>query len=110
MRKLTMTMAAAAAVLVTINMSANAQASAGAGIHALVQNSTPIVKQVACQGPARTVGPAISEPAARIVAGAVRATDRIIAFSERLPLAASRCLILECGAGALISIDCRAKI
>jgi len=50
MRKLAMTLAAAAAVLVTINMSANAQASAGAGIHALVQNSTPIVKPVACQG------------------------------------------------------------
>jgi hypothetical protein len=48
------------------------------------------------------VGPAMSEPAARIVAGAVRATDRIIAFSERPPLAASRCLILECGTGALL--------
>src|ERR1700676_3376966 len=57
MRKFTMTLAAAAAVLVTINMSANAQASAGAGIHALVQNSTPIVKQVACQGPGPYCGP-----------------------------------------------------
>jgi hypothetical protein len=55
MRKFTMTLAAAAAVLVTINMSANAQASAGAG--ALVQNSTPIVKQVACQGPGPYCGP-----------------------------------------------------
>jgi hypothetical protein len=52
MKKLTMTLAAAAAVLVTINMSAYAQvqAPAGAGIHALVQNSTPIVKPAACQG------------------------------------------------------------
>jgi hypothetical protein len=50
MRKFTTTLAAAAAVLLTISMSANAQASAGAGIHALVQNATPIVKQVACQG------------------------------------------------------------
>ena len=57
MRKFTMTLAAAAAVLVTINMSANAQVSAGAGIHALVQNSTPIVKQVACQGPGPYCGP-----------------------------------------------------
>jgi hypothetical protein len=57
MRKFTMTLAAATAVLVTINMSANAQASAGAGIHALVQNSTPIVKQVACQGPGPYCGP-----------------------------------------------------
>jgi hypothetical protein len=92
MRKFSMTLAAAAAVLVTINMAANAQAPVGAGIHALVQNSTPVVKQVACQGPGGTAGPAMSEPAAHIVAGAVRATDRIIgyAFSERLPLAASR--------------------
>ena len=59
---------------------------------------------------ARIAGPAMSEPAAHIVAGAVRATDRMIAFCERLPLAASRCLILECGAGALISINCPAKI
>lgn len=58
---------------------------------------------------ARTAAPASSEPAARIAAGVVRATDRIIACSERLPLAASRCLILECGAGALISIKRRAK-
>jgi hypothetical protein len=61
------------------------------------------------RAPARTAGPAMSEPAARIDAGAVRATDRIIAFSERLPLAASRRVILECRAGALISIKRRAK-
>jgi hypothetical protein len=52
----------------------------------------------------------MSEPAARIVAGAVRVTDRIIAFSERLPMAASRCLIVECGVGALISIHRQANI
>ena len=57
MRKLAMTLAAAAAVLVTINMSANAQASAGAGIHALVQNATPIVKQAACRGWGPYCGP-----------------------------------------------------
>ena len=100
MRKFTMTLAAAAAVLVTINMSANAQASAGAGMHALVQNSTPIVKQVACQGPGPYCGTGYVSACGPYRSDAVRAPDRIVAFSERLPLAASRRLILECGAGA----------
>jgi hypothetical protein len=105
-----MTLAEAAAVLVTINMSANAQASAGGGIHAPCKTPRRSSNRWHAKAPAPTAGPAMSEPAARIVAGAVRATDRMIAFSERLPLAASRRLILECRAGALISIKRRAKI
>jgi len=106
MRKLTMTLAAAAAVLVTINMSAFAQvqAPAGAGIQALVQNSTPgSSNRRRARAGARTARPALSEPAARIVAGAVRATDRIRAL--RGAAFGGPSLIAQ-----LISINRRAKI
>ena len=52
MKKLTLTIAATAIVLGSMILSASAQmqAPAAAGLHAQVQNATPIVKNVACQG------------------------------------------------------------
>jgi hypothetical protein len=50
MRKLTLTLTAAALVLGTMAVTANAQTSSGAaGLHAQIQNATPIHK-AACNG------------------------------------------------------------
>jgi hypothetical protein len=51
MRKLTMTLAAAAFVLAGMAIAANAQtlAPGGGGLHAQIQNATPLT-QVACGG------------------------------------------------------------
>lgn len=51
MKKLTMTLAAAALMLGSMALTANAQTHQfGAGLHAQIQNATPIVKQAACNG------------------------------------------------------------
>jgi hypothetical protein len=50
MKKLTMTLTAAA-LLGSMALTANAQTQQlGAGLHAQLQNATPIVKQAACRG------------------------------------------------------------
>jgi hypothetical protein len=56
MKKLTLTLASAALVLGSMVLTANAQ-QLGAGLHAQVQNATPIVKQVACRGFGARCGP-----------------------------------------------------
>ncbi len=59
MRKLTMTLTAAALVLGSMALTANAQTQqpGAAGLHAQIQNATPIVKQVACRGWGPHCGP-----------------------------------------------------
>jgi hypothetical protein len=62
MKKLTfmkkLTLAAAALVLGSMALTANAQAQQlGAGLHAQLQNATPVVKQVACRGFGARCGP-----------------------------------------------------
>lgn len=51
MKKLALTLTATALLLGTSALAANAaQYSGAAGIHAQVQNATPIVKEAACRG------------------------------------------------------------
>jgi hypothetical protein len=51
MKKLTMTLAAAALMLGSMALTASAQThQLGAGLHAQIQNATPIVTQAACNG------------------------------------------------------------
>lgn len=51
MRKLTITLSAAALALGAMAMSASAQTQQfGAGVHAQIQNATPVVKDAACRG------------------------------------------------------------
>jgi len=51
MQKLTITLTAAALALAATAMSASAQTQQlGAGVHAQVQDATPIVKDAACRG------------------------------------------------------------
>jgi len=52
MRRLTMTLAAASLVLGSMALTANAQTQGlgAAGVHAQLQNATPIVRQAACNG------------------------------------------------------------
>src|ERR1700692_907173 len=56
MKKLALTLSVAALVLGSMALSANAQ-QLGAGLHAQVQNATPIVKNVACPGVGARCGP-----------------------------------------------------
>jgi hypothetical protein len=55
-KKLALSLAATALVLGSMALTANAQ-QLGAGLHAQVQNATPIVKQVACRGFGARCGP-----------------------------------------------------
>ena len=58
MQKVTMTLTAAMLVLGTMAVTANAQTKQfGAGLHAQLQNATPIVQQAACQGYGLRCGP-----------------------------------------------------
>jgi hypothetical protein len=58
MKKLTMTLAAAALMLGSMALTANAQThQLGSGLHAQIQNATPIVQQTACRGFGRWCGP-----------------------------------------------------
>ena len=52
MRRFTITLAATALALGSMALTANAQTQAvgAAGVHAQLQNATPIVKQAACNG------------------------------------------------------------
>jgi hypothetical protein len=52
MRRFTVTLAATALALGSMALTANAQTQAvgAAGVHAQLQNATPIVKQAACNG------------------------------------------------------------
>jgi hypothetical protein len=58
LKKLTMTLAATALMVGSMALTANAQTQRlGAGLHAQVQNATPIVTQAACQGFGPRCGP-----------------------------------------------------
>jgi hypothetical protein len=58
MTKLTMTLATSALLLGSMALAASAQTQAlGTGLHAQIQNATPIVKQVACRGYGPRCGP-----------------------------------------------------
>jgi hypothetical protein len=58
MTKLTMTLAAAAVMLGSMAVGASAQTHLlGAGLHAQIQNATPIVTQAACRGFGPHCGP-----------------------------------------------------
>jgi hypothetical protein len=58
MTKLTMTLAAAALMLGSMAMGASAQTHQfGSGLHAQIQNATPIVTQAACRGFGPRCGP-----------------------------------------------------
>ena len=51
MKKLIMTLAATALMLGSMALTANAQThQLGTGLHAQIQNATPIVEQAACRG------------------------------------------------------------
>jgi hypothetical protein len=52
MKKLALTLSATALLVGSLAVSANAQsvATGAAGLHAQIQNATPIVKQAACRG------------------------------------------------------------
>ena len=56
--KLTVTLAAAALMLGSMALTANAQThQLGSGLHAQIQNATPIVTQAACRGFGPRCGP-----------------------------------------------------
>jgi hypothetical protein len=58
MKKITMTLAAAALMVGSMALTANAQTHQfGSGLHAQIQNATPIVQQTACRGFGARCGP-----------------------------------------------------
>jgi hypothetical protein len=59
MKRLTLTLSAAALLMGAMAISANAQSvgSGAGGVHAQLQNATPIVKQAACRGFGPRCGP-----------------------------------------------------